>query len=673
MYSIPLFTVLAFLFGGVAQAQFFPPEPSGVTTLESQFGGGITISYKNPGICETTDGVKSYAGYVHLPAGTLSDLQEAQNYSINTFFWFFESRNDPANAPLSIWMNGGPGSSSMIGLFQEVGPCYVNIDSNSTVLNEWAWNRDVNMLFIDQPNHVGFSYDVPTNGTMDVLSGSVIEDDFEDGVPEREWDWTELVGTFPSGNPLATANGTVTASHALWHFAQAWFQNFPQYKPNDDRISIWTESYGGRYGPQFTAFFQEQNERILNGTWDDVGEKYIINLDTLGIICGCIDLLIQAPAYPKMAFNNTYGIQAIDESDYSSAVDAVESEGGCLDLVKECRRLAAEVDPDNSGDVDRVNQACTDANDFCALYVESPYVDYSGLSFYDITQNSTTPFPPPWYQGFLSQHWVQGALGVPINYTQSIESVYRAFQSTGDYARGGFLEDLSYILDSRIKVSLVYGDRDYACNWIGGEDVSLAVNYSNSREFQNAGYADIQVNDSYVGGLVRQYGNFSFARVFDAGHEVPSYQPETAYEIFRRVMFNKDIATGETDTIETPDYATEGPSDTWGTTNKATEQPENICYVLSPNTCREDDLEGIFSEGDPPLIRDYIVINNYTRGLLDDFEDEQSTTTPSGSSGPSSTEAVPSATSSGAASGNVLVEAWSWLTVGVVFAGMTLS
>ena len=56
-------------------------------------------------LCETTDGVRSYSGYVHLPAGALADLGvQNQTYEINTFFWFFESRKDPANAPLSIWM-----------------------------------------------------------------------------------------------------------------------------------------------------------------------------------------------------------------------------------------------------------------------------------------------------------------------------------------------------------------------------------------------------------------------------------------------------------------------------------------------------------------------------------------------------------------------------------------
>ncbi len=78
----------------------------------------------------------------------------------------------------------------------------------------------------------------------------------------------------------------------------------------------------------------------------------------------------------------------------------------------------------------------------------------------------------------------------------------------------GYLEDIAYILDSGIKVALAYGDRDYACNWIGGEEVSLAINYTDSEKFRSAGYTPIQTNSSYVGGQVRQYGNFSFSRVY---------------------------------------------------------------------------------------------------------------------------------------------------------------
>jgi hypothetical protein len=69
---------------GFGSAQF-PPKPKGVTILKSKFHENVTISYKEPGICETTPGVKSYAGYVHLPPGFLNDVNgEPQNYPVNT-------------------------------------------------------------------------------------------------------------------------------------------------------------------------------------------------------------------------------------------------------------------------------------------------------------------------------------------------------------------------------------------------------------------------------------------------------------------------------------------------------------------------------------------------------------------------------------------------------------
>jgi len=89
-----------------------PANPKDVTTITSP--GGATIRYKEPGkdgVCETTPGVNSYSGYVDLDANT------------HMFFWLFEARNDPASAPLTLWLNGGPGSDSLIGLFQ--GRCLI--------------------------------------------------------------------------------------------------------------------------------------------------------------------------------------------------------------------------------------------------------------------------------------------------------------------------------------------------------------------------------------------------------------------------------------------------------------------------------------------------------------------------------------------------------------------
>ncbi|GIK00387.1 hypothetical protein Aspvir_004410 [Aspergillus viridinutans] len=590
-----------------ASAQYFPPTPEGLKVVHSKHQEGVKISYKEPGICETTPGVKSYSGYVHLPPGRLNDVDVDQQYPINTFFWFFESRNDPVHAPLAIWMNGGPGSSSMIGLLQENGPCLVNADSNSTEINPWSWNNYVNMLYIDQPNQVGFSYDVPTNGTYDQLTSAWNVSAFPDGkVPEQNN--TLYVGTFPSMNQTTTANTTENAARSLWHFAQTWFSEFPEYKPQDDRVSIWTESYGGRYGPSFTAFFQEQNEKIERGLLPD--EYHYIHLDTLGIINGCVDFLTQAPFYLDMAYNNTYGIEAINKTVYERAMNAWSKLGGCKDLIVECRELAAEGDPTMSGRNETVNEACRKANDYCSNQVEGPYVLFSGRGYYDIAHFEPDPFPPPYFQGFLNQNWVQAALGVPVNFSISVDSSYNAFGSTGDYPRSdvhGYLEDLAYVLDSGIKVALVYGDRDYACPWNGGEEASLRVDYSDSHSFQAAGYAPVQTNSSYIGGRVRQYGNFSFTRVFEAGHEVPAYQPQTAYEIFHRALFNRDIATGKVSLLENATYASEGPSSTWEIKNKVPESPEPTCYIQSlRSTCTDEQIQSVVNG--TALIKDWIVV-----------------------------------------------------------------
>lgn len=121
----------------------------------------------------------------------------------------------------------------------------------STVSGTDKWMKEKNtssdnatVLYIDQPNQVGFSYDTPKNGTMAPSEeGYYRVIDWSGGVPEANL--TTRHGTFASQSPLNTANTTALAAHALWHFAQTWFFEFPFYKPADNRISLWAESYGG--------------------------------------------------------------------------------------------------------------------------------------------------------------------------------------------------------------------------------------------------------------------------------------------------------------------------------------------------------------------------------------------------------------------------------------------
>ncbi|CAH0020958.1 unnamed protein product [Clonostachys rhizophaga] len=594
---------LAAVFAQPALSQF-PPKPEGVTVLKSKFNENITISYKEPGLCEETPDVKSYAGFVHLPPGTLEGVGQEQFYEINTFFWFFEAKEDPENAPLSIWMNGGPGSSSMPGLFNEHGPCYINNDSNSTRPSEWSWNNKVNMLYIDQPVQVGFSYNTLRNVARNLLGGV---NTLEPGSPVPEQNTTFHTGTYPESGVNTTSWGSRNAAIALWHFSQVWFQEFPGYRPKNDKISISTQSYGGRYGPAFASYFQEQNEKIQNGTWEGPeGEQYILNLDTLLIVNGCIDRKVQWPSYPTMAFNNTFDIKTVNETVYQSMVDAFDRPGGCREQIDNCREVSALYDPENIGTNATVNSICQQAETYCSNTMRDPYLDVSGRDYYDVTQLEPVSFPAPFTAGYLNQPHIQSALGVPLNWTGSSSASSTAFRSIGDYNRPGWIEDIAYLLHRGIKVTLMYGDRDFACNWIGGEQTSLAIPWENQDKFSAAGYAPLQTNETYEGGQVRQYGNLSFIRVYQAGHAVPAYQPETAYQIFNRALFNRDIATGEIDTATNTTYATEGPSDTFHIRSEVPPQYGDFCYILDTGSCSDRQIAAL--RDGTAIIKDYIVI-----------------------------------------------------------------
>ncbi|EMD67611.1 hypothetical protein COCSADRAFT_290988 [Bipolaris sorokiniana ND90Pr] len=614
LYSLPSLGV-ALLLPALAHAQF-PTTPRDVKVVKSQLEEGVRISYKETKLCETTEGVRSFSGYVHLPAGALADLGvQDQTYEINTYFWFFESRKDPENAPLSVWMNGGPGSSSMLGLLRENGPCFVHSDSNSTYINEWSWNNEVNMLYLDQPVQVGLSYDSLVNITNNLDTGELKVVDFQ-ATPVPAQNNSFYVGTYPSQNSNFTTRGTENSARALWNFAQVWFQEFPEHKPNDDRISIATESYGGRYGPAFAAYFQEQNEKIENGTWNEAGETHVLHLDTLLIINGCIDRYVQWPGYPVMAHNNTYGIQAVNQSRYQEVLDNLYRQGGCLEQIEVCRNLSLAYDPTNQGFNATVNKACEAAETFCSEKIRDPYFD-TDLNYYDISAPGAASYPPPWYQGFLNQPHVQQDLGVSLNWTQSNSAVSKSFRGIGDYPRPNWKEDLAYLLEEGIKVTLVYGDRDYACNWYGGELLSLAIPYKNANSFATAGYAPVVVNDTYIGGQVRQYGNLSFTRVYEAGHEVPAYQPETAYKIFMRSLFNRDISTGNVSTANNTSYATEGPMDVSNIINVPIIDPGAQCYVLDPGQCTKEQWESVMNG--TALIRNWIVVDVNTSHLFPDL------------------------------------------------------
>ncbi|KAA8911044.1 serine carboxypeptidase [Sphaerosporella brunnea] len=617
----PLLLAIVFIITlSAADYSGYPPPVTGAKTISKASNPGITITYKEPSneICRTWNPKqKQYAGHVHIPPGTLEAIR--QDYPINTFFWFVEARENPQDKPLTIWLNGGPGSSSMIGMMSEVGPCApvpASKESLTTIPREFGWDAASNMLFIDQPNQVGFSYDTPTNGSLPLLDSNGVYIVGKPAPPyEKQPISTEVFlknktteayleairelalinGTFPSGKAEYSANTTAIAAEAIWHFLQAWLVNFPQYAGSTG-INLFAESYGGKYGPTFFRHFEKQNQRRESGELPK-NETVGIHLASLGIVNGCIDALTMTPAYMHYAANNSYGIPAITPETRDLGMDRFNERNGCKDSVLKCRKLVQELDSNNYGHNKKVNAVCSMANRVCdtirALYRESD------RSWYDIAHREKDPFPDVYHKEYLNNATVLEAIGARTNFSQSNIPVFRKFKDTGDFVRGGQMEAIAELLQAGVRVALIYGDRDYICNWVGGEAASLAIDYPQASNFIKAGYQDIEVNSSYIGGQVRQHGLFSFSRIYQAGHLVPAYQPETSFRVFERIIKGLSVATG--DPI-TDDYSTTGEAESTKTL-VAPEPPEPTCFVRDITTCDDDhwfllaDKKGVIYNG----------------------------------------------------------------------------
>ncbi|GBP20584.1 Venom serine carboxypeptidase [Eumeta japonica] len=93
-------------------------------------------------------GVESYAGY----------LTVNKEYNSNLWFWYFPvSKRSVEETPLIMWLQGGPGASSLYGLFNEIGPFVVNENNNLEEM-KYSWAKNHSLLFIDNPVGTGFSF-----------------------------------------------------------------------------------------------------------------------------------------------------------------------------------------------------------------------------------------------------------------------------------------------------------------------------------------------------------------------------------------------------------------------------------------------------------------------------------------------------------------------------------
>lgn len=441
-----------------------PLQPVRFTQTSANLDG-ISIRFvNNSGICETTPNVQQMSGYIDVGP------------NMSMWFWFFEARESPETAPFTLWLNGGPGCSSMIGLFQENGPCHVNEDL-TTSLNPYSWNNISNMIYIDQPIGTGFSF-----GTD-------------------------------------TVNSTQAAAPFVWTAFQMLFET-QQFDKFESREFIFaTESYGGHYGPSFVTYFDQQNSLIQSG----VIQGELVTVSALMINNGWYDPLIQNKAYVDFATNAPGYGQLQSDQVIAEINEAYFGANGCQEQEQACY---------NAGNSTASNKICSAADDFCIENVFVPAVGNRDSD--DLRQNSSALFPPEYYVSFLQKKAIQTAIGAEVKYAECPDAPFELFTKTGDDART-LLPQLGALANSKLKMLIWAGDADINCNWLGGHASVLAMDWYGSTRLNNTPFTNMTIDGEAVA-AIQNVDNFSFARVYAAGHEVPAFQPVAALEIFRQVV-----------------------------------------------------------------------------------------------------------------------------------------
>lgn len=150
--------------------------------------------------------VPSYAGYITVN----------QQLNSNLFFWFVPSLSDPVNAPVILWLQGGPGTTSLLGFFSEHGPYRVSTDGTRAEFRQLTWAQRYSMLYVDQPVGAGYSF-------------------------------TE--------NEAGYARNMTDVGRDMLEFLQQFFTLFGDLAENEFYLS--GESYAGKYVPTIGATIHE--------------------------------------------------------------------------------------------------------------------------------------------------------------------------------------------------------------------------------------------------------------------------------------------------------------------------------------------------------------------------------------------------------------------------------
>ncbi|PIA17245.1 alpha/beta-hydrolase [Coemansia reversa NRRL 1564] len=391
----------------------------------------------------------------------------------HVFFWYFGSRTRTSNkfnatsdnVPLVFWFSGGPGCSSQIANWQENGPCTVG-------RNPYAWNGIADIVFIDQPVGAGFSY-----------------------------------GPMP--------NSTEQATDTAWRSMQAIYALLSNQARNNseaaiNNVYVFGESYAGRYIPVFTEYMVHMNEIIEASTQLQARGFLTIPLSGIGIGNGLYDQKLQASSYYTMGCHSTY--PALFSAKRCFVV-GMRLPNDCIDLEAEPWRSTAQ---------------CAYADSYCNGALNWTTM----ISNYDVRPGAR--MVPDDYVDYLRTTEFKQAVGArdEIDFVECSDPLFERFSSTNDAVSRSAVASLEFLLARNISVLLYSGDADFICNWYGTMDVVRALNWKGKGRLAETSPRNwswpTQSGLDIAAGQFIAVDNLAFLRIYEAGHEVPFYQPQAS-------------------------------------------------------------------------------------------------------------------------------------------------
>ena len=439
------------------------------------------------------DLVTTLPGYGQLKTKHYSGLLPVDDAkSVFLHYWFVESSGTPSTDPVVVWLNGGPGCSSLEGFLFELGPLHFTGQKDASGLptlydNPYSWSQNANILFIESPAGVGFSYAV--NGS--------------------------------------TACSDEIASQNNYGFLLNWFAGFPEYVKSDFYIT--GESYAGIYIPTLA-------DRIRLG---NQGGQSAINLlgFAVGNACWGNQVGTCAFAWDSDVINTVfyYGHALFSQVSYEKVIVS------CGNLTNPSPTDACENSIQNAwNEIDTINNVY-DIYDTCPSPVSGQAHALKRLPqsrrSQRVGQASGCIEPSDFAGPYLNNAQVQQALHVTAANVTAWSVCNFAVNAGYDRSNPNLLP-LYPTLIKNYRVLVYSGDTDGCVPETGSERWTYGLGIP----VKDAWRPWMSSNDQ-VNGYVQTYdaNDFTFATVKGAGHMVPQYQPAAAYDMFSRWVANKPL------------------------------------------------------------------------------------------------------------------------------------